>query len=96
MSKELIAIIILGVTLLLTLIGLIVSLCRGEMKNFVKEKMGEAEAKFPKTMKDYKKLRLNYVIDAFNKKYKILEFLLNVRKFIEEMIEFSKSVNYKK
>lgn len=96
MNKELITIIILGATLLITLIGLIISLCRGEMKNFIKEKMGEAESKFPKTMNDYKKLRLNYVIDAFNKKYKILEFLLNVRKFIEEMIEFSKTVNYKK
>lgn len=96
MNGELIAIIILGATLLITLIGLIVALCRGEMKKFIQEKMGEAEKKFPDTMKDYNTLRRNYVIDAFMKKYKILEFLLNVRVFIEKMIDFSKSVNYKK
>lgn len=96
MNNELIIIIVLAVALIASLVGLLVALFRGEMKKFVVEAMGEAEAKFPKTVENYKLKRLQYVVDAFNKKYKIIEFFLNVRKFIEKVIEYSKTINYNK
>lgn len=96
MNTELIIIIALAVALIASLIGLLVALFRGEMKKFVVEAMGEAEAKFPKTEDNYKLKRLQYVVDAFNKKYKVIEFFLNVRKFIEKVIAYSKTINYTK
>ena len=47
------------------------------------EKITEAEKLFPKTESDYQQKRLNYVVEAFKEKYKIMAFCLNVKKFIE-------------
>ena len=65
MNELLIMVIVLGAILLVTLIGLLTALFRGEMKKFIIEKMGEAEVKFPKDVHDYQKLRREYVIEAF-------------------------------
>lgn len=92
MSKELIFIIILGVLLLASLIGLLVALFNGSMKKFVVEKMAEADSH-----KDWSaEQKRNYVIEAFKSKYKIVEFILNCKKFIELVIKYSKEINYKK
>ena len=40
--------------------------------------------------------KLGYVINAVKEKYKIPELVLNVKKFIESIIEISKQINYKK
>lgn len=81
--KLLITVIVLGVFLLATLVFLIIELCNGKMKAFVMEKITEAEKLFPKTEPDYQQKRLNYVVEAFKEKYKIMAFCLNVKKFIE-------------
>lgn len=91
-TSALITIIVLGVTLLASLIGLFGALFNGSMKKFVVEKMSEAESH-----KDWSaEQKRNYVIEAFKSKYKIMEFILNCKKFIEEVIKYSKQINYKK
>ena len=39
--------------------------------------------------------KLKYVVEAFCKKYKILQFLLDCKKFVEKIIELSKQINAK-
>lgn len=92
MSKALIAIIILGVLLLSSLVSLLVALFRGDMKKFITEKMAEADSHSDWTGEQKKE----YVIQAFKNKYKIVEFILNCKKFIELVIKYSKEINYKK
>lgn len=96
MDNALIWIIILGVLLLSTLIGLLVSLFNGDMKKFVVEKMAEAEKMFPKGTEDYQNKRRTYVIEAYKEKYKILQFILNVKAFIELVCKYCKFKNIKK
>lgn len=90
--KALIAIIILGVLLLSSLITLLVALFRGDMKKFITEKIAEADSHSDWTGEQ----KRNFVIEAFKEKYKIMEFLLNAKKFIELVIKYSKEINYKK
>lgn len=90
--KEIVLIIILGVLLVCSLVGLLVALFNGSMKQFIVEKMAEAD-----THEDWSgEEKRQYVIEAFKKKYKIAEFLLNCKKFIELVIKYSKEINYKK
>lgn len=81
--KLLISTIVLGVLLLGTLVFLLIELFNGNMKNFVLEKINEAEKMFPNTEADYQQKRREYVIACFKEKYKIMSFALNVEKFIE-------------
>ena len=90
-QKEIISLVILGVICLIGIISIITAIVRGDMKKFIEEKMAEAE----KLSMDGKQ-KLEYVINAVNEKYKILELVLNVKKFIEHIIEISKHINYKK
>lgn len=91
-TKALVTIIILGVLLLVSLISLLAALFNGSMKKFIVEKMAEADSH-----KDWSaEQKRNYVIEAFKEKYKIIEFLCNVKKFIELVIKYSKEINYKK
>ena len=81
--KLLITTIVLGIILLATVVFLCIELFNGNMKNFVMEKIAEAEKLFPKDMEDYQEKRRNYVIESFKEKYKIMSFSLNVQKFIQ-------------
>lgn len=92
MDSNLIWIIVLGVLLLASLIGLLVALFNGSMKKFVVEKMAEADTHTDWTAEQ----KRNFVIEAFKEKYKIVEFILNCKKFIELVIKYSKEINYKK
>lgn len=92
MDSNLIWIIVLGVLLLASLIGLFTALFNGSMKKFVVEKMAEADTHTDWTAEQ----KRNYVIEEFKKKYKIAEFILNCKKFIELVIKYSKEINYKK
>lgn len=83
-------IIILGIVAFIGIIGLLVAFFRGEMKKFIEEKMTEAE-KSGKSGTE----KLQYVIDAFNAKYKIGTIILNCQKFIEQIIVLSKNINAK-
>ena len=90
--KALIAIIVLGVIVLGSLATLLISLFRGEMKKFITEKMAEAETHTEWTGEQ----KRYFVIESFKEKYKIMEFILNCKKFIELIIKYSKEINYKK
>lgn len=90
-QKEIILLVILGVICLIGIISIITAIVRGDMKKFIEEKMAEAE----KLSMDGNQ-KLEYVINAVKEKYKILELVLNVKKFIEHIIEISKHINYKK
>ena len=90
--NEIVLIIVLGILLICSLIGLLIALFNGSMKKFIVEKMAEAD-----THKDWSgEQKRQYVIDAFKTKYKIAEFILNCKKFIELVIKYSKQINYKK
>ena len=90
-QTEIISLIALGIVCLVGIISIIVAVIRGDMKKFIKEKMAEAEK-----LTMGRKQKLGYVIDKKKKKYKIPELVLNVKKFIESIIEISKQINYKK
>lgn len=83
-------IIVLGIVALIGIIGLLVAFFRGEMKKFIEEKMTEAE-KSGKSGTE----KLQYVVDAFNTKYKIGTIILNCQKFVEQIIALSKNINAK-
>lgn len=92
MSLEaIISLIVLGVVILAGLITIIVAIVRGEMKKFIIAKMEEAENLKLDGLK-----KLQYVLEAVKEKYKLMELFLNVKKFVESIIEISKKINYKK
>ena len=92
MSKEMIAtLIVLGFAILSGIVAIVVAILRGDMKKFIVEKMEEANEKhkdLPKPEKSVKKLE--YVVDAVRDKYKIFELILNVKKFIEYIVQINK------
>lgn len=90
-QTEIISLIALGIVCLVGIISIIVAVIRGDMKKFIKEKMSEAEK-----LSMGGQQKLEYVINAVKEKYKIPELVLNVKKFIESIIEISKQINYKK
>lgn len=78
----------LGCGILAGIITIVVGIVRGEVQKFIIDKMEEANEKYkdlPKPEKSIKKLQ--YVIDAVKEKYKIAELIMNVRKFIEKIVE---------
>ena len=92
MSLEaIISLIVLGVVILAGLITIVVAIVRGEMKKFIIAKMEEAENLKLDGLK-----KLQYVLEAVKEKYKLMELFLNVKKFVESIIEISKKINYKK
>ena len=70
--KTIITLVVLGIVVISSLVGLITALVRGDMKKFIEEKMIEAE-KSGKSGKE----KLAFVIEAFKAKYKIMQFILN-------------------
>ena len=80
----------LGVAVISGVVSIIVAIVRGDMKKFIEEKMIEAE-KLELTGKE----KLTYVIEAVKEKYKLAELFLNIRKFIEHIIDLSKQINAK-
>lgn len=73
------------------LVTIITAIRSGSLKEFILDKMAEAETMFTKPEE-----KLNYVIEAVKKKYKILSLIINIKVIIETLISFSKRVNYKK
>ena len=60
------------------------------MKKFIEEKMVEAEK-----LELSGEKKLAYVLQAVKEKYKVVEVLLNCKKFIEHIITLSKQINAK-
>lgn len=92
MSQEmLITIIVFGVVALILLGIIIYGLVKGNLRQFVEDKMREAEKKF-----DNGSDRLKYVIDAVKEKYKV-NLLVNIASnIIKYVIGLTKDINYKK
>lgn len=87
--ETIIVLVILGIAVLSGIISIVVAVIRGDMKKFIEEKMIEAE-----TMQGSVE-KLTYVLNAVKQKYKIVELVLNVKKFIEHIIDLSKQINSK-
>jgi len=91
MTIELIiTLVVLGIAIVSGVVGIVVALVRGDMKKFIVEKMEEAEKSNLGGAK-----KLEYVVNAVKEKYKVLELILNVKKFIEYIISVSKNINAK-
>ena len=88
--ETIISLIVLGVLIIGGLATIIIALVRGEMKKFIEEKMIEAEAKTLSGKEKYA-----YVLRAVKEKYKLVDLFLNVKKFVEHIIELSKKINAK-
>lgn len=87
--KLIISLIALAIAILGALATIVVAFARGKIKEFVKEKIAEAEEKY----KDYPKpekseLKLRYVLDAVKEKYAMADMVLNIKKFIELAVKF--------
>ena len=89
--ETIITLIVLGVVAIGGVVAIIIAIVRGKMKEFIKEKMIEAEEQNLSGAK-----KLEYVLVAVKEKYKIFEVVLNVKKFIESIISISKKINAKK
>ena len=76
--ETIVFIVILGTILLGNIVCLVAALIRGDMKKNIQTWMIEAEQS-GKTGTE----KLAYVIEEFKKKYKIAQFILNAKKFIE-------------
>lgn len=82
------------ISLIITALGLIISLgtaiAKGKLKQFVIEKMEEAEAS-GKSGEE----KLLFVMNAVKEKYKIVAIVMNVKRFIEKVIAVTKKINAK-
>lgn len=90
MWTEILILVGLGCGILAGVIAIVVGIIRGEVQKFIIAKMEEANEKYkdlPKPEKSIKKLQ--YVIDAVKEKYKIADLIMNVRKFIEKIVEIN-------
>lgn len=88
--ETIITLIVLGVTILGGIATIIVAMVRGDMKKFIEQKMIEAEESGLSGEK-----KLAYVLQAVKEKYKLMEMVLNVKKFIEHIISITKQINVK-
>ena len=80
----------LGVVAISGIVALVVSIVRGDMKKFIVEQMKIAEKSGMTGAK-----KLEYVLNRVKEKYKIVELVLNVKKFVEYVISISKNINSK-
>lgn len=90
-TTEIILLVALGLFIIAGILVIVVAIVRGDMKKFIQEKMAEAEQLDLDGAK-----KLQYVLEAVKEKYKLAELFLNIKKFIEKIIEISKQINYKK
>ena len=90
-ASTIIYLILTGVVAVGGLVALIYAIVRGEIKEFVIKKMQEAEELYKDLPKPEKgKAKLQYVIEKVNEHYGIVKIFLNVKKFIEKIIEITK------
>lgn len=95
--KLLVTLIILGVIIIAIVAYFIIKLCKGEVQEYIKECMAEAEEIYKDLPKPEKsKQKLKYVIEKVKEKYKFASLFVNIKKFVETMIEFINSMKLKK
>ena len=90
MSGKDIAILVLAIALVVAVAAILLLIFNKSMKEFVIEKMEEAEKQGKSGAE-----KLAYVLKAFEEKYKIFQFILNAKKFIEYIIGITKQINNK-
>lgn len=88
--QEIIELVGLGVTIIALVASIVVAIVKGSLRDFIGEKMKEAEAS-GKSGKE----KLEYVMKAVKEKYKLATLLLDVREFIEKIIDLTKNINSK-
>ena len=88
--ETIISLVVLGVVVVAGLVSIIIAIVRGDMKKFIIEKMEEAEK-----LELSGEKKLEYVLQALKEKYKVLQLLINARKFIESIIAITKQINVK-
>ena len=88
---EIIELVSLAIVTLGLIISIVTAVTKGKLKEFIIEKMEEAE----KTGKPAAE-KLQYVIEAVKEKYKIVTIIMNVKAFVEKVIVVTKQINYKK
>ena len=95
--ETIITLVALGIACLSGIIGIVLAVVRGDMKKFIIEKMEEAEEKYKdvEDKNEKSKLKLEYVINAVKEKYKVLDVILNIKKFVEYIISITKKINSK-
>ena len=92
--SEIVELVLLGVSVIGLISSIVISLRKGEMKEFIIAKMEEAEEKF-KGDKDKARKKLDYVINAVKEKYKLISLFSDLKRFIEKVIEATKKINTK-
>lgn len=90
---EIIELVALG----MAIVSAIIFIIRGKVKDYIVEKMEEAEKLYENETDPVKKstLKLKYVIEAVKEKYKIAALIVNIKKFVEKIIEITKQINHK-
>lgn len=88
--SEIVELVTLGVTALGLIVTLFASISRGKLKEFVIAKMEEAE-KIGGSGKE----KLAYVLECVKKEYKLVALVMNVKEFVEKVIDASKKINCK-
>ncbi len=85
------------VALGMAIVSAIIFIIRGKVKDYIVEKMEEAEKLYENETDPVKKstLKLKYVIEAVKEKYKIAALIVNIKKFVEKIIEITKQINHK-
>ena len=89
--NEIIELVIMGLGLISFILAFVIEIRKGNVKEFILEKMKEAEEKFEKGED-----KLQYVIDEVGKKYKLFKFILDTKSFVEKIIDATKKINVKK
>lgn len=88
--EEIILIFAVLVAIVSGVVSIIIAGVKGEIKTFIEEKMVEAEKLSLSGNEKYQ-----YVVDKVKENYKLGELLVNVKKFVEHIIELSKKINFK-
>ena len=93
-TAEIVELVSLGITIIGLISSIIVAVRSNKLKEFVLQKMEEADEKFKDLKKPEKSIKkLEYVMNAVKDKYKILSLIVNVKEFIEKIIDATKKIN---
>lgn len=88
---EILTLVIMGLGLISTIIGWVISIKKGDMKQDILQYIEESEAKGGTSEE-----KLQYVMNKVAEKYKVFKFILDTKSFVEKIIALTKKVNVKK
>lgn len=92
--KDIIYLIVLGGVILVGIAVIVYAIIRGKLQKYIVKTMEEAENLYKDLPKPAKsKAKFEYVIKCVSDKYKLVDLFLNVKKFVEKIIEITKQIN---